>query len=725
MVERAARARRWGDPWGPWPFASVDRLVRRTVRAHPLAATLVLALGALVLDFAVGQEFHFPLGFLVPVAVAAWMGRPRLAYFLSIGMPLVRVWYYGIWQVPDPWPVDLVNAVVESCVLAFYVPLVRRQGEQARQMRSAISAKDEAMEHLRAFTRSAGTTLQGRPVSPGLAEGVAFVYRGDLDPPHVVAVLGEAEIGGELNRLDRALAACARELEETRTRYGEEWPEGVELAEVRLAMVSDPYFAAECRRHIQEERLDARGAVVGEISQLEQRLQSLDQSYLTARSADIRDLGRQILRHLADRAPGAMHALAALPPGAVVVADEILLSDALQMDFHNVAAIVTERTGPASHVAILARLKRIPAVCDIKGAGSALASGVHLLVDADQGTVTVAPTSAQGARFAARKARSSALDPETEGPALRCVTRDGHEVGLHANIAHPDEAVMVREHGLKGVGLFRSEFMFLDAARPPDLASQTAALDEVAAMLYPRPVVVRTMDLGGDKIPRFAAGGSDPALASGLRGLAYSLAEGTLFRTQLRAIARAARRGNIRVLFPMVMGPLDLREACDLLAEALAAEGCAEQVPVGAMIETPAAAFRIGELLEIADFLSLGTNDLSHAILAMDRGAACQDAVAAFLHPTVLRVTEQVVQTARKRGVPLTLCGEAAADPVIVPFLLGIGVTELSLSPFFAARVRRVIRDLTLDRAQSLAKSALGKRNAIEVRRLLSFGPIT
>ena len=416
-----------------------------------------------------------------------------------------------------------------------------------------------------------------------------------------------------------------------------------------------------------------------------------------------------------------MHALAALPPGAVVVADEVLLSDALQMDFHNLAAIVTERTGPASHVAILARLKHIPSVCDIKGAGSALASGVHLLVDAEQGTVTVAPTPAQGARFAARKVRSSELDPEGEGPELRCVTRDGLEVGLLANIAHPDEAVMVLEHGLKGVGLFRSELMFLDAERPPDLESQTAAFDEVAAMLYPRPVVVRTMDLGGDKIPRFAAGGSDRALASGLRGLAYSLAEGTMFRTQLRAIARAARRGNIRVLFPMVMGPLDLREACDLLAEALAAEGCEEKVPVGAMIETPAAAFRIGELLEIADFLSLGTNDLSHSILAMDRGTASQDAVAAFLHPTVLRVTEQVVQTARKRGVALTLCGEAAADPVIVPFLLGIGVTELSLSPFFAARVRRAIRDLTLDRAQSLAKSALGKRNATEVRRLLSF----
>ena len=138
------------------------------------------------------------------------MGQPRLAYLLSICMPLVRVWFYGIWQVSDPLPLDLVNAVVESCVLAFYVPLVQRQGEQARQMRSAISAKDEAMEHLRAFTRSAGTTLQGRPVSPGLAEGVAFVYRGDLDPPRVVSVLLDAEIGGELNRLDRALEACAR-----------------------------------------------------------------------------------------------------------------------------------------------------------------------------------------------------------------------------------------------------------------------------------------------------------------------------------------------------------------------------------------------------------------------------------------------------------------------------------------------------------------------------------
>ena len=197
------------------------------------------------------------------------------------------------------------------------MPLVRRQGEQARQMRSAISAKDEAMEHLRAFTRSTGTTLRGRPVSPGLAEGFAFVYRGEIEPPRVVAALAEAEIEGQLNRLDQALEACARELDETRARYGEEWPEGAELAEVRLAMVSDLNFAAECRRRIREDRLDARGAVVAEISRLEQGLQSLDQ---------------------------------------------------------------------------------------------------------------------------------------TEGPALPCVTRDGVEVGLLANIAHPDEAVMVLEHGLKGPG---------------------------------------------------------------------------------------------------------------------------------------------------------------------------------------------------------------------------------------------------------------------------------
>jgi phosphoenolpyruvate-protein phosphotransferase len=696
------------------------RLARRPVASHPSAATLALALGVLTLDFGAGRNFHFPLVFLAPVALAAWTGRPGLGYLLSVWMPLVRVLFDGIWQVPDPLALNLANAAIESCVLAFYVPLVRRQGEQARQMRNAISAKDEAMEHLRAFTRSAATTLQGRPVSPGLAEGVAFVYREELDSASVVSTIAEAEIAGQINRLDRALEVSARELEETRARFSAEWPEGAELAEIRLAMVTDPYFAAECRRRVREERLDARGALIAEIRRLEQGLQSPDQSYLAARRADIHDLGQQILRHLADRAKDAQRSLASLPPGAVVVADELLLSDALQLDFHNVAAIVTDRTGPASHVAILARLKHIPSVCDIKEASSVVASGEHLLVDAEQGTVTIAPTPAQGVRFAARKARFSALDRGNPDPELPCTTRDGIEVGLLGNIAHPDEAVMVMEHGLKGVGLFRSELLFLDAERAPDLESQAVAYDEVAAMLHPRPVVVRTMDLGGDKIPRFAAAGKDPLLASGLRGLAYSLAEGMMFRTQLRAIARAAQRGNIRVLFPMVMGPLELREACSLLAEALAAEGCEEKVPVGAMIETPAAAFRIGELLDIADFLSIGTNDLSYSILAMDRGARPQDGVAAFLHPTVLRVTEQVVETARKRGVALTLCGEAAADPAIVGFLVGIGVRELSMSPFFAARVRRAVRALTLDRAQSLAESALGKRNAAEVRRLLS-----
>jgi phosphoenolpyruvate-protein phosphotransferase (PTS system enzyme I) len=173
-------------------------------------------------------------------------------------------------------------------------------------------------------------------------------------------------------------------------------------------------------------------------------------------------------------------------------------------------------------------------------------------------------------------------------------------------------------------------------------------------------------------------------------------------------------------LLPMVTGPADLREARTLVAEAVAAEGGDVTLPIGAMIETPAAAFAIDEVLEIADFLSIGTNDLSHSILGMDRGSAGRDGVTAFLHPSVLRVTAQVTQTARRRGTFLTLCGEAAADPTVVGLLVGMGVTELSLSPFFAARVRHAIRDLTIDRAQSLAKAALGKRNASEVRRLLA-----
>jgi phosphoenolpyruvate-protein phosphotransferase (PTS system enzyme I) len=437
----------------------------------------------------------------------------------------------------------------------------------------------------------------------------------------------------------------------------------------------------------------------------------------------MRDLGNQILRNLRTSGKATSNRLASLPPETILVSEELLLSDALQIDPVNVAAIVTERTGPASHVAILARIRHIPAVCDIQDATSLLASGDRLLVDAEAGTVTVAPTQAQATRFRSRKAQSALFATvAAQEPVQHCITKDGVEIELHANIGRPDEAGVVLEHQLDGVGLFRSEFLFLEAERPPDLETQIAAYSEVARMLDPRPVVIRTMDLGGDKMPRFDRTANDMALRAGLRGLAYSLAEKTMFRTQVLAILRAAQRGNVKIMFPMVIGMADLSEARRMVDEVLESERLSKRPPIGAMIETPAAAFDIEGILQIADFVSIGTNDLAHSILAMDRGSQGQAGVLSFLHPSVLRATEQIVRAALNQGVAVSVCGEAASDPAVACLLVGLGVKDLSMNPFLSARVRHAIRQVTIDQAQALAKEALGAITPKEVQEIVASG---
>jgi phosphoenolpyruvate-protein kinase (PTS system EI component) len=372
-------------------------------------------------------------------------------------------------------------------------------------------------------------------------------------------------------------------------------------------------------------------------------------------------------------------------------------------------------------VAILARTRHIPAICDIKDATSLLDSGDKLLVDAEIGTVTVAPTPAQAERFASRKAQSiHFINSSNREPALPCVTKDGVEIGLHANIGRPDEAIIVLEHRLDGVGLFRSEYLFLHTERPPDFEAQKAAYSEVVTMLNPRPVVIRTMDLGGDKMPRFSNNADILTMRSGLRGLAYSLAEKTMFRNQIRAINSITQKGNVRIMFPMVMGVEDLSEARALVDEVLQNEQTGGPLLIGAMIETPAATFDIHGILKIVDFVSIGTNDLAQSILALDRKSQGHAGVLSFLYPSVLRATDQVVKAARKQGVSVSVCGEAASDPATARLLIGMGVRDLSLNPFLAIRVRHAIRHVTLDQAQEIARQTLKATTLKEVQEILA-----
>ena len=276
------------------------------------------------------------------------------------------------------------------------------------------------------------------------------------------------------------------------------------------------------------------------------------------------------------------------------------------------------------------------------------------------------------------------------------------------------------ERGLDGVGLFRSEYLFLGRNQPPDLETQSAAYAEVAAKLDPLPVVIRTMDFGGDKMPHFVSTARDPAFRAGLRGLAYSLAEKKMFRTQITAIVRAAKSGNVRMMFPMVLGSEDLRKARSLVDEVLQLESPNKRLFIGAMIETPAAAFDIHGILDLADFVSIGTNDLAHYILAVDRWSRGDLGVLSFFHPSVLRATCQVTQVAGDKGVGLSVCGEAASDPAAACLLIGMGVRTLSINPFLAPRVRRAIQQVTLEQMQAVAQDIQSAKTDKRIRELLA-----
>jgi phosphoenolpyruvate-protein phosphotransferase len=413
--------------------------------------------------------------------------------------------------------------------------------------------------------------------------------------------------------------------------------------------------------------------------------------------------------------------LASLPPHTILVAKELLTSDMFHLDLANLVGVVTERNSPASHVAILARTRNIPAVSDIKDATALLATGDHLLVDADTGSVTVAPTSVQKERFTERKSQCVTRElAEARDATQDCATKDGVRIGLLANISKPDEARLALEYRLEGVGLYRSEFLFLDVAQPPTLDAQAAAYSAVVSMLNPYPVTIRTMDFGGDKIPKFSHTESAIAFRMGKRGLAFSLAEKTMFRIQLQAILRSAQVGNVRIMFPMVMGVADMREARQFVEEVAQSEQVTKRVSIGAMIETPAAVIHFREIAKMVDFISIGTNDLSHFILATDRQAQGASGVAAFLHPSVLRATEHVVRIALEQGIGLSVCGEAAGNPVSACLLVGMGVRNLSMNPFQATSICCFLQKMTLEQLETVTREALDAPTLEMVQQIVS-----
>ncbi len=551
--------------------------------------------------------------------------------------------------------------------------------------------------------------FHGRGLSPGIGKGRAAHYP---TAPAVTASdeqISVHESDRELRRFEAAVDSARLDLERVRIRVQADV--GVEEAEIFSAheiLLADPAFLERVRERVSRDRVVAERAVQAEVEEAAKRLAATDDPYLRERSVDVRDVGRRLLSSLS---PRNSDSIAPLPPGTVLVAVELLPSDTVDLDRAHVAGIVTEVGGETSHVAILARALGIPAVTGVPDAMRAIPSGEWVVVDGDLGDVTVSPTERHWQNYEIRsknwKIRSAV---EASSEITDCRTRDGQRIELCANLGRAEEAREVRRHNLDGVGLFRTEFLFLDSREPPSFERQVSAYLDVVRALDGLPLAIRTLDLGGDKIPLFMAPHAERNPSLGLRGLRFSLRECRLFETQLRALAYAAASGPVRVLFPMVLGDADLKEAKTRLQAAAGAIGSG--IEIGAMIETPSAVFLIDEILEEVDFVSLGTNDLTQFVLAADRDAVGLLDGYSLLHPSVLRAIARVVGAARDRGRRVSVCGEAAGDPATAALLVGLGLRELSMSPARAARVRRAIACIDCRDAEALASEVLACRTS-------------
>ena len=565
--------------------------------------------------------------------------------------------------------------------------------------------------------------LSGRAVSPGYARGTAFLYSRHSTNEVPRYEITEVDVAGEHGRFVDALERSFRELQQLEERVLDELGESQSaIFAAHLGLLHDRNFVDRVKARIRRDLTNVEHALDVEVNDLCRMLASVEDEYIRERAQDIRDIGVRVMRQLMTNGTG--HYVD-LPPKSVIVARELLPSETLDLDRRHVVGIVTEEGGENSHAAILARALGIPAVTGIAAATTQIRNGAQILIDGESGSVCVMPTQTAIATFDSLKSR---YDDDTTiaiaAEELECVTRDGTRVSLLANINRPNESHLVTSHHLDGIGLFRTEFMFLESAEAPSFDRQVAAYRQVIDSLADRTVVIRTLDLGSDKVPAFLTPHHEANPHLGLRGLRFSLAEHNLFETQVRAVIAASQdHENCRLLLPMVLGAGDLSDAAKVIRGIITELDVPRTLAIGAMIETPSALFALEEILEIAEFICIGTNALTQFMLAADRDACDLVDDYSVLHPCVLRAIAKVIDAGHSAGREVCVCGESASYARTACLLVGLGVRQLSMSPVRAARVRYLLREMHIRRLEELAEQALGSRSTGAVLSLLEALP--
>ncbi len=559
--------------------------------------------------------------------------------------------------------------------------------------------------------------LSGAGVSPGIAVGRALVVERQERPVFRLS-LEASQVEAEVARLARAVEAARGQLQAIKERLGRELglPHAY-MFEAHLLMLEDPLLYERSVELVRSERVNAEWALRSVAEQLHALFDEFSDDYLRERSSDVDDVLGRIALNLA----GAEDAptLARLPGPFVLVADDIGPSRAAELDWPRVRAIVVDGGARTSHTVILARSLGIPAVVDLKDATRRIRPGATVAVDGTRGVVVVDPGEPALERLRVAQQAEQREERRLEGTReLPALTADGVTLRLRANVEFPEEAQAARRFGAEGIGLFRSEYLLGGGRRWPDEERQVDVYRRLIEQVRPLPVVVRTWDVGPEEFGPL--GPSSPNPAMGERALRLLIRHPEPFRTQMRALLRAAVHGPLAVMLPFVASVDDLRAGLALIEEArdgLRREGraCAEDVPVGINVEIPGAALVADLLARETAFFAIGTNDLIQYLLAVDRGDPRVAAHYQPLHPAVLRTIAAVVRAADARGVPVSACGEMAGEPLGALALLGLGVREFSMTPAAIPRVKAVLRASQAARVAELVRGCLELSSAADI----------
>ncbi|HEX3863059.1 MAG TPA: phosphoenolpyruvate--protein phosphotransferase [Stellaceae bacterium] len=573
------------------------------------------------------------------------------------------------------------------------------------------------------------TRLSGIGVSPGIAIGPAYIGdRGEL--PVSEHRIADADIDGEKGRFAEAVAGSVKQLRKLRSRAtalpGSAADEIGYVLDAHLAMLANSRLIRGVNQRIGRQRINAERAIQIEIEEIAKAFAAMSDGYLAARIDDIRVVGTRLIRNLLRRP---YVAYSGLSGGAIILAEEVTPADTALMDPRRIGGFAAEFGGPESHTAIMARALGLPAVLAVPGVVARARADTAVVIDGSSGTVILDPAPETIAEYEARREELTRERRQFgRMKRLPAVTRDGIEIRLEANLELPVELEQAVANGAAGLGLVRTEFMYMNREDLPNEDEQYAFFAQLVSGMGGRPVTLRTLDVGGDKLPEALAGylvtdSANPAL--GLRAIRLSLKERRLLDTQLAAMLRAANDGDVRILLPMITTTDELRrarEAMEQVARRLRRRGVAVPEtlpPLGAMIEVPGAALAADALAAEADFFAIGTNDLIQYTLAIDRTDEQVAHLYDPLHPAVLRLVQFAVEAAIRRRIPISVCGEIAGEPRYAALLLGLGLRELSMSPQHIPRVKQRIRSLDMVAAARRVRAIMDHADSGRIAALL------